>query len=63
MWLHGKLLLVGRKVTDCECEVGIKNESGGIKRILGLTIYTSILALVGDQVDVELSQLTVRLRS
>jgi len=49
MWLHGKLSLKGRKVTDCECEVGIKNESGGIKRILGLTIYTSILALVGDQ--------------
>jgi len=56
--------LTGRKVIECECEVGIKNESGGgRKRILELTIYTSILALVGDQVDVELSQLTVRLRS
>jgi len=49
MWLHGKFLLVGRKVIDCGCEVEIKNESGGRKRILKLTIYTSILALVGDQ--------------
>jgi len=36
---------------------------GERKRILELTIYTSVLAPVGDQVDVELSQLTVRLRS
>ena len=56
--------LIGRKVIECDCEVEIKNESGrGRKRILELTIYTYILPLVGDQVDVELSQLTVRLRS
>jgi hypothetical protein len=33
MWLHCKLLLIGREMIGFRCEVGIKNESGGRKRI------------------------------
>jgi hypothetical protein len=33
MWLHCKLLLIGRLMIGFRCEVGIKIESGGRKRI------------------------------